>query len=78
MNIQKIVEVKKGNAWTETFRTSEPAYVYESLANDLIAKKINACAYIRSIKRENLYTGFQRVTVNYNNGVRTIYTVRSL
>lgn len=76
MSVKKITEVKNGKTWIETFCVEDPADVYEGLANDLIAKKINACSYILSIKRVNLYTGFQRITVNYTNGVRSIYTVK--
>lgn len=77
MEIKRITEVKEGRTWRETYTTTDPAEVYKALAEDLIQKKINACAYIRSIKRENLYNGYQRITVLYNNGVRSIYTAKN-
>lgn len=52
--------------------------VYKSLASELIAKKINCCSYIKSIKRRQLYNGFIEITVNYDNGGRRIYTVKNV
>ena len=70
-----VVEVKEGKKWGTSLVIENPVEVYERLAQEMIAKKINACKYITSIKRVNLYNGFQRITVNYNNGVRAIYTI---
>ena len=77
MEIKRITEIKDGRAWRETYTTTDPAEVYKALAEDLISKKINACAYIHSIKRENLYNGFQRLTVSHNNGVRSTYIIKN-
>lgn len=49
--------------------------IYKRLSNDLIAKKICQCRYIKSIKRRNNYDGTCEITVTYNNNVRNIYTV---
>lgn len=73
--IKRIVEIKNGRKWETTFSSTEPAYVFESLSKDLIAKKINACAYIGSIKRANNYDGTITITVNYNNDTRSVYTI---
>ncbi len=77
MEIKRIVTIREGRAWRETYTTNDPVEVYKALVEDLIAKKINACAYIRSIKRENLYNGFQRITVSHENGVKAVYTVKA-
>lgn len=63
---RRTYEVKEGRNWIECFSTEDPAEVYKFLAEELIAKKINACTYIRSIKRQNLYNGHQRITVTYS------------
>lgn len=67
--------VKEGRTWKESYINNNPADVYESLAHALIAKKLHACSYIKSIKRTNNYDGTQTVTVNYDNGVKTVYIV---
>lgn len=74
-NIQKIVETKSGSKWEVTYTCTDEKEVYDSLAHDLIAKKINACTYIRSIKRNNNYDGTQNITISYDNNVRAVYTV---
>jgi hypothetical protein len=44
---------------------------------DMVNKKICACTYIKSIKRTQLYTGFEKITVTYDNDVRRVYTIES-
>lgn len=73
--IKKTVEVKNGRKWEHSFTDHVEENVYKSLANDLIAKKINGCSYIRSIKRTPLYNGYQKIVVMHDNGVRTTYIV---
>lgn len=77
MEIKRCAEIKEGRNWRETHANTDPAEVYKYLAEDLIAKKINACSYIRSIKRTNLYNGFQKIVVSYDNGVRATYTIKA-
>ena len=72
---KRIVEIKNGRNWETTFSSTEPAYIFESLSKDLIAKKINECTYIRNIKRVNNYDGTITITVNYNNDTRSVYTI---
>lgn len=73
--IQRVIEVKKGNKWEMTDTWTDEKEIYNSLAHDLIAKKINACAWIKTIKRTYHYDGYQTITVDYGNGVRAQYTV---
>lgn len=77
METKRVFEIKEGRAWRETYTTTEPTEVYKYLAEELIAKKINACTYIRSIKRQNLYNGFQKIVVSYDNGGRSVYTIKN-
>lgn len=67
--------VKEGRTWKESYTNNNPADVYESLSMALINKKIHSCSYIKSIKRVNNYDGTQSITVNYDNGVKTVYIV---
>jgi hypothetical protein len=71
----KITEVKNGKKWEQTNIDTDILSVYQSLANDLIAKKLNQCSYIKSIKRIPLYNGTQKIIVTYNNNCRCIYEV---
>lgn len=72
-------EKKEGREFVATDNSSDAALVYDYLAHDLIAKKINNCQYIKSIKREPLFNGFDRIIVTYGDDGkvygRRIYTV---
>lgn len=73
-------EKKEGRQFVATDSNSDDAaLVYDYLAHDLIAKKINACQYIKTITRKPLFNGFDQIIVTYcNDGVvygRRIYTV---
>lgn len=72
-----IYEKKQGRDYVETWRTEDPARVYEDLSVEFIAKKINACLWIKSIKRKQLCNGFQQIIVTYDHGGRRIYTVKN-
>ena len=60
----------------DSYQTSDPLEIYTRLTNTLIAKKINCCKWVRSIKRENLYNGYQKITVLQNNGIKEIYIIK--
>lgn len=75
--IMVIYEAKEGSRYTETWRNEDPAEVYKDLAEELINKKLNECRYIRSIRRKNLFNGFQQITVTYDHGGRRTYTVKN-
>lgn len=77
METKRVFEVKEGRVWRESFVTTDPVEVYKFLAEELIAKKINACSYIRSIKRTNLYNGYQKIVISYDNGDRAVYTIKN-
>lgn len=48
--------------------------VAQKLAEELIAKKLNSCSWIRSIRRTTDYqTGGDIVTVIYDHGGRSVY-----
>ena len=75
--VNMTVEVKNGKNYEVTRVCEDRAYVYESLARDMVNKKICCCTYIKSIKRVNLYNGFEKIIVSYDNNVRTTYTIES-
>lgn len=68
---------KNGGKWEKTNERTDKAIIYEFLAQELIAKKINCCKYIRKIERVNRYDGFARVTVYYDNGVKNEYIIKA-
>ncbi len=70
-------EEKQGREYVTTWETEDAAQVYEDFAHELIAKKIHACTWIKSIKRMPLYTGFDRFIVTYDHGGRRVYTIAS-
>lgn len=75
--IKKVVEIKNGKTWEVSFILTDEKEVYESLAQDLINKKLNQCTFIKTIKRIPNYDGTQSITVNYNNDTRAVYTVKN-
>jgi hypothetical protein len=75
--IKVVYEKKEGRTYTETWRSEKPEEVYERLSHCLIAKKLNNCTWIKSIKRVPLYNGFDRITITHDNGGRDVYTVAS-
>ena len=74
---KKTVELKQGKKWIEEYTTTNDIEIYQSLSDDLIAKKINQCSYIKSIKRTPLYNGYQKILVTYDNDCRAIYIVKN-
>lgn len=75
--IKLTVFTKEGKKWIESRTVTDAAAVYESLARELINKKINQCTYITSIQRVNLYNGTQRITVRYCNDVKSEYIIKN-
>lgn len=74
--IRRIAEVKEGKAWRQTYVTTDEKEVYESLARDLVAKKLHKATYIKSVKDVSNYDGTRDITVTYDNGVRSVYTIK--
>lgn len=74
---KKIVYTKIGKNYEKTLEITDALTVYKHLADDLISKKINACLYIRLIKRINLYNGYQKITIYYDNHVKAEYIVKN-
>lgn len=75
--VNMTIEVKNGKKYEVTNVIENRTEVFESLARDLVNKKLCACTYIKSIKRVNLYNGFEKITVTYDNDVRRIYVIES-
>lgn len=74
--IYRIAQKKEDNNWINCYETYNETEIYKSLCNDLIAKKVNACRYIRSIKRTQNYDGTITITVSYDNKTRSVYRVK--
>ena len=75
--IKREFQIKSGSKWATISTYTDHAEIYEFLTHDLIAKKINACPYIKSIKRVNNYDGTQTITVTYDSTTRNIYTIKA-
>lgn len=74
--LRKVIEIKNGKKYEVDTIITDVAAVYESLARDLVAKKLQACNWITSIKDRTNYDGTRTITVTYNNGCRALYTVK--
>lgn len=74
-NIKMTSYKKHGGGWTVIYTNSDPYTVYERLTAALIAKKLNKCAYIQTIKREPLYNGYQKI-IEFSDGVKTEYIIK--
>lgn len=72
-----VYEAKQGKKYVNTFECHDAEQTYRDLAHEMIAKKINDCRWIKSIKRTPLYNGYDRITVTYDHGGRRIYTIKS-
>ena len=70
------VYIKDGKKYVETYSTTDALVIYQRLTNALIAKKINACKWVKSIQRVNLYNGYQKITVFENNGCKSEYIIK--
>ena len=75
MKPNAIFEKKNGRNYEQTWSSEDKEQVYEDLTHELINKKLCGCSYIRSITRKQLYNGFIKITVAYDNGDRRIYTI---
>lgn len=71
-----VYQCKNGKAWMDMRTVTDPADIYESLAVELVAKKINACLWVKSITRKQKYTHVE-ITVTYDNGNRAIYYLKA-
>ena len=73
--IKRIAQKKDGKTWVNTYIDTDISSVYKSLSHDLIAKKLNACTYIKSIKRIQNYDGTNTIIVTYEYNTRSLYTI---
>ena len=71
------VYIKNGKKYIETYSSTDPETIYKRLTSCLIAKKINCCKWIKSIRRANLYNGYQKITVSQDNGVKEEYIIKN-
>lgn len=71
------IETKVKQGWQVYRESLDPEEVHESLMHDLIAKKLEKCDYIKSIKRVQNYNGTINIIVTYDETLRRVYTVKS-
>ncbi len=73
--MKRLVETKRNGKWEVSFTETDKNKIWESLAKDLISKKIHKATWIKSIRDNSNYDGTRDITVTYDNNVRSIYTV---
>ena len=71
-----IIERKEGKGYKEIYKSTDTETIYTRLTNELIAKKINNCTYIKSIKYRCNYDGTRTIIISYDNGTRALYTIK--
>ena len=71
------IYTKHGRKWEKTGENNDAMYIYKRVAFDLISKKINKALFVKSIKRVNLYTGYQNIIAYYENNVKAVYTIKN-
>lgn len=69
-------EIKQGKVYTVDRVVTDSLTIHESLAHDLIAKKLHNASYIKSIKDRCNYDGTRTITVTYDNGCRRVYKIK--
>lgn len=74
--ISEKVYLKDGNKWNERHTTEDPATVYESLSRVLRAKYIHRAAWVKRITDTTNYDGTRTITAYYDNGCKSVFTVR--
>ena len=72
---ERITQKKNKREWVDTQTdTEDDAYIFKSLANELMAKYQYKASWVKSISHDYLYSGTQyKVTVTYDNGYRSVY-----
>lgn len=75
MKCNVVFEKKTGRNYEQTWSSDDKERVYEDLTHELVAKKLCGCSYIRSITRKQMYDGFIKIIVAYDNGDRRVYTI---
>lgn len=74
--ISRVFEVKNGRTWKETYRTEDPAKVYEDLANELLNLKVFKSASYKRLIQYNNYDGTRTIFIYQDTG-RSVYIVRA-
>lgn len=74
--VKREYQEKKTGKYITTFTDTDELTVYQELAQRLIAKKINGCKWITTIRRNNLYNGYSKIIITYDNGGRDVFTVK--
>lgn len=74
--ISRVFEVKEGRTWRETYRTEDPAMVYESLASELLNLKVFKSPAYKRLKQYSNYDGTRTVII-YQDAGRSVYIVKA-
>lgn len=74
--IKRIVYKKSGRVWEVLRIETSIERVYDYLAHDLIAKKIQKCTWIKSIKNVPRNNGTRTIYVYYDNDTMSKYIIK--
>lgn len=74
--ISRSFEVKEGRTWRETYRTEDPAMVYESLASELMNLKVFKSPVYKRMTQHSNYDGTRTVII-YQDAGRSVYIVKA-
>ena len=71
-----VYQNKKGRGYETVQESDDADWINRQFLRELVAKKLAACSWVRSIRREPLFNGFHKYTVTYDHGGRSIYTIQ--
>ena len=66
---------KNGRNWELLSYDNTAETVHKELLDNIVAKKMHGCSYIRSIKETCNYDGTRTFTVYFSNDVKAVYIV---
>ena len=75
--IKKVLEKKVGRTYEVETIITDTERIYTDLATEIIAKKLHNCTWITRITDNCNYDGTRTITITYNNGYRSRYTVKA-
>lgn len=67
--------LKNGRKWELRFEETDPETIHKELLDNIVAKKMHNCSYIKSIKESCNYDGTRTFTVYFSNDTKAVYII---
>lgn len=72
--MKMVVQKKNGKEWMDVRTIEDSGYITMTLCRELISKYVEKSSWIKRVTEELIPDG-KEITVTYDNGYRTIYTI---